>query len=107
MFERLSRQLDSPLTLFNTTNTREQRATTAATTRASSRSPSSSAASAARRYAFVGLERDSGIVVFDVTTPAAPAFVTYVNNRKFRATRPARSWPAATRSIAAIWDRKG
>jgi DNA-binding beta-propeller fold protein YncE len=36
------------------------------------------------RHAFVGLERDSGIIVFDLTAPAAPAFVTYVNNRKIK-----------------------
>jgi hypothetical protein len=32
-----------------------------------------------RTYAFVGLERIGGIMVFDVTDPAAPAFVRYVN----------------------------
>jgi hypothetical protein len=36
-----------------------------------------------RPYAFVGLERDSGIVVLDLSNPATPAFVAYVNNRKF------------------------
>ena len=36
-----------------------------------------------RQYAFVGLERDSGIVVLDLLDPAAPRFVTYVNNRRF------------------------
>ncbi|MFO0820130.1 MAG: choice-of-anchor I family protein [Pirellulales bacterium] len=34
-------------------------------------------------YAFVGLERIGGIVVFDVTNPAAPEFVEYVNHRDF------------------------
>lgn len=34
-------------------------------------------------YAFVGLERMGGIMVFDVTVPTAPSFVTYVNNRDF------------------------
>ena len=34
-------------------------------------------------YAFIGLERIGGVVVFDVTDPSAPAFVTYVNNRDF------------------------
>ena len=58
------------------------------------------------RYAFVGLERDSGIAVFDLTIPTAPAFVTYVNNRKFKI-RPARSSPVATLAIAATWDRRG
>jgi len=34
-------------------------------------------------YAFIGLERIGGVVVFDVSDPAAPVFVTYVNNRDF------------------------
>ena len=32
-------------------------------------------------YAFVGLERTGGIVVYDVTTPDEPVFVAYENNR--------------------------
>ncbi|MEI2609137.1 MAG: hypothetical protein V9G20_10970 [Candidatus Promineifilaceae bacterium] len=36
-----------------------------------------------RVYAFVGLERMGGIMVFDVTDPMAPEFVQYVNNRDF------------------------
>jgi len=34
-------------------------------------------------YAFVGLERIGGIVVFDVTLPFLPRFVQYVNTRDF------------------------
>lgn len=34
-----------------------------------------------RTYAFVGLERIGGIISYDVTDPAAPVFVSYVNNR--------------------------
>ncbi len=34
-------------------------------------------------YAFVGLERIGGVVVFDITDPTAPVFVTYANNRDF------------------------
>lgn len=37
-----------------------------------------------RAYAFVGLERIGGIMVYDVTDPARPVFVDYVNNRDFR-----------------------
>ena len=33
-----------------------------------------------RTYAFIGLERTGGIMVFDVTNPFAPSFVRYVNN---------------------------
>ena len=36
-----------------------------------------------RQYAFIGLERIGGIVVYDLTDPTAPAFVQYVNNRDF------------------------
>lgn len=45
-----------------------------------------------RTYAFIGLERIGGVMVFDVTTPTAPEFVQYVNNRNF--TQPPAS-PAA------------
>ena len=36
-----------------------------------------------RSYAFVGLERVGGVMVFDVTEPTAPEFVQYQNNRDF------------------------
>jgi hypothetical protein len=36
-----------------------------------------------RVYAFIGLERQSGIVVYDVTKPKAPVFKDYLNNRNF------------------------
>jgi 5'-nucleotidase len=36
-----------------------------------------------RPYAFVGLERDGGLVVLDLSTPTAPEYVTYATNRKF------------------------
>ena len=38
-----------------------------------------------RSYAFIGLERIGGIMVYDVTDPAGATFVTYVNNRDFTA----------------------
>jgi hypothetical protein len=34
-------------------------------------------------YAFVGLERIGGIMVFDLSEPTAPEFVTYFNDRNF------------------------
>ena len=34
-------------------------------------------------YAFIGLERIGGVVVFDISDPQAPKFVQYVNNRNF------------------------
>ncbi len=39
-----------------------------------------------RTYAFVGLERQGGVMVYDVTNPAAPTFVQYVNNTDFEGT---------------------
>ncbi|RMF25831.1 MAG: PEP-CTERM sorting domain-containing protein, partial [Cyanobacteria bacterium J083] len=36
-----------------------------------------------RIYAFIGLERIGGIMVYDVTNPLNPTFVIYVNNRDF------------------------
>ncbi|MEM6376679.1 MAG: choice-of-anchor I family protein [Bacteroidota bacterium] len=34
-------------------------------------------------FALVGLERIGGVMVFDITNPTAPAFVSYLNNRDF------------------------
>lgn len=36
-------------------------------------------------YAFIGLERVGGIIVFNITNPNAPTFVQYINNRNFSA----------------------
>ena len=36
-----------------------------------------------RTYAFVGLERIGGIMVYDLSNPHAPEFQSYVNNRDF------------------------
>ena len=36
-----------------------------------------------RLYAFIGFERNGGIVVYDVTFPYEPTFVTFINNRDF------------------------
>jgi DNA-binding beta-propeller fold protein YncE len=90
-FERLSRQQDldsaaaNPLfskTLFNTTNSANAR-----DNRSDDKGiePESVVLGivGGTRYAFVGLERDSGIAVFDLSNPASPAFVTYANNRLF------------------------
>ncbi|MFD1713606.1 choice-of-anchor I family protein [Amnibacterium flavum] len=38
-----------------------------------------------RSYAFIGFERIGGVAAYDITDPAAPVFVTYVNNRDFAA----------------------
>ena len=36
-----------------------------------------------RTYAFIGLERIGGVMVYDVTDPSSPRFVQYINNRNF------------------------
>jgi hypothetical protein len=36
-----------------------------------------------KHYAFIGLERQGGIIVYDVTTPSAPIYQSYINNRDF------------------------
>lgn len=38
-----------------------------------------------RTYAFVGLERVGGAMMYDITNPAAPSFVQYLTNRDFSA----------------------
>jgi len=38
-----------------------------------------------RTYAFVGLERIGGVMIFDITDPADVSFVDYFNNRNFDA----------------------
>lgn len=35
----------------------------------------------AKTFAFIGLERIGGIMVYDISNPAAPAYVTYINSR--------------------------
>lgn len=37
-----------------------------------------------KTYAFLGLERISGIMIFDITNPLKPEFVLYENNRNFK-----------------------
>lgn len=39
-------------------------------------------------YAFIGLERLGGIMVYDVSHPESPRFVQYVNTRNFSAELP-------------------
>jgi DNA-binding beta-propeller fold protein YncE len=82
LFEQLSASLNGTLTIFNTTNSANS-----LDNRSDDKGvePESVVVGDVngRQYAFVGLERDSGIVVLDLLDPAAPRFVTYVNNRRF------------------------
>lgn len=41
-------------------------------------------------YAFISLERIGGVMVYDVTNPNAPVYVTYVNNRTLPSNGPDR-----------------
>lgn len=41
-------------------------------------------------FAFIAVERIGGIMVYDITNPAAPIYVTYVNNRSFPGNSPDR-----------------
>lgn len=36
-----------------------------------------------KHYAFIGLERQGGIMVYDVTQPKTASFISYLNNRDF------------------------
>ena len=36
-----------------------------------------------RTYAFIGLERVGGIMIYDITSPTAPTFIDYVSQRNF------------------------
>lgn len=53
-----------------------------------------------RTYAFIGLERVGGVMVYDITDPAASRFVTYVNNRDFSVSVGDAADPAAVLSDA-------
>ena len=108
MFERLSEQASiAGLTVFNTTNTAN---TLKNRSDDKGIEPESVVVGDVERqpYAFVGLERDSGIVVLDLSKPAAPAFVTYVTNRKLpRDPATMRLSPATRPATAATSGPKG
>lgn len=55
-----------------------------------------------RTYAFVGLERASGVIVFDITSPRSPSFVTYVSNRDYSVSVEDAADPAS--ALAAAGD---
>ena len=54
-----------------------------------------------RTYAFVGLERQGGVMVYDITDPASAAFVTYFTSRDYSAAMKGDSGPEVLVFIAA------
>ncbi|AOS61856.1 choice-of-anchor I family protein [Actinoalloteichus hymeniacidonis] len=48
-----------------------------------------------RTYAFIGLERIGGVMIYDVSDPTAPEFVQYVNNRNFDGDPESDQWQQA------------
>jgi len=88
LFERIAEQYDlvrDPVggrTLFNTTNTANSRKNRGDDKGVEPESVVVGEVNG-RIYAFVGLERDGGLVVLDVSEPTAPEYVTYVTNRRF------------------------
>ncbi|MCG8351457.1 MAG: choice-of-anchor I family protein [Chloroflexales bacterium] len=52
-----------------------------------------------REYAFIGLDRIGGIMVYDVTNPQASEFVTYVNNRDFSVKLGSSPTPPQVRAV--------
>lgn len=44
-----------------------------------------------KTFAFIGLERIGGVMVYDITNPGAPVYVTYVNSRDFSVVEPGKS----------------
>lgn len=89
MFERIAEANDLLLnpssatpTLFNTTNSANNRRNRSDDKGVEPESVTVGEVNG-RSYAFVGLERDGGIVVLDVSEPTAPEYVAYANNRKF------------------------
>ncbi len=78
-FERITAQRYD--TLFN----QDHNGSLAGDKRSNSKGPEPEALAlgkiAGHTYAFIGLERMGGIMVFDISNPFAPAFVQYVNDR--------------------------
>lgn len=83
-FERITAHLDilDGSVVFNASNTNNDRQN-----RSDNKGPEPETVVVAqvdgRVYAFIGLERTGGIMLYDVTNPRLPRFMTYVNNRDF------------------------
>jgi DNA-binding beta-propeller fold protein YncE len=68
---------------FNVTNDNNQSADNRSDDKGSEPEAVAVAEINGKQYAFIGLERQGGIIVYDVTKPAAPIFQSYINNRDF------------------------
>ncbi len=83
-FERITAHLDliEGRVVFNASNDNNTRQN-----RSDNKGPEPETVVAARVgervYAFIGLERTGGIMLYDVTNPRLPRFMAYVNNRDF------------------------
>lgn len=78
--EQRTSALDPAVALFNTSNTNN-----ALDDRSDNKGPEPEgvvlASFGTKTYAFVGLERVGGVIVYDISAPSAPTFVTYLNTR--------------------------
>lgn len=78
--EQRTSALDPAVALFNTSNSNN-----ALDDRSDNKGPEPEgvvlASFGSKTYAFVGLERVGGVIVYDITTPTAPSYVTYLNTR--------------------------
>ena len=76
-----------PLRLFHRVSTPTTTPTTRSTAAATTRVPEPEGVAIGelfgRTYAFIGLERIGGIMVYEITNPFSPRFVQYVNPRDF------------------------
>lgn len=81
-FEQIIADTDISRVSFNANNNNNS-----ADTRSDDKGPEPEAAAVGvingRTYAFIGLERAGGVMVYDVTNPVAPEFVQYINTRDF------------------------
>jgi DNA-binding beta-propeller fold protein YncE len=84
MLEQIVKSLD--IHRFNSTHDAQP----SADTRSDNKGPEPESVSVVEingaRYAFIGLERQGGFMIFDISDPLAPSFVDYINARDFAQT---------------------
>ncbi len=57
--------------------------------------------------AFIGLERIGGILIFDISDPRAPSFISYNNNRNFNVPAGSREADSSTANSRLVFVRVG